>query len=158
MVPEVAPNTINSFITLANEGYYDGLIFHRIIKDFMIQGGDPEGTGAGGPGYTLKDEFFVIDELMVTYLSHTRGIISMAKTQAPNSAGSQFFITHGDSSFLDGQYSSFGYVVEGMDVVDALATVEVDKNDRPLEDVVIKTISVELNGYELTAPETISVQ
>lgn len=155
LVPEVAPNTVNNYITLAQSGYYDGLIFHRIIKDFMIQGGDPEGTGGGGPGYTIKDEFYVQDDLDITYLPHARGVMSMAKTSAPDSAGSQFFIMHQDGNFLDGQYASFGYVVEGLDVVDEFASVEVAAGDRPVNDVVIKTITIELNGYEVSAPETI---
>lgn len=156
LVPEVAPNTVNSFISLIDQGYYDGLIFHRIISGFMIQGGDPEGTGRGGPGYTIKDEFYVVEDLTVTYLSHARGILSMAKTAAPNSAGSQFFIMHEDGPFLDGQYAAFGFVAEGMDVVDQLAAVETEGDaNKPVEDVVIKTITVELNGYELEAPEII---
>lgn len=152
MVPEVAPNTVNSFLTSINDGFYDGLVFHRIIKDFMIQGGDPDGTGMGGPGFTINDEFYVIDELTVSYLSHAKGIISMAKTQAPNSAGSQFFITHADSTFLDGNYAAFGFVVEGMDVVDTFANVETGANDKPVEDVKMKSVTVDLNGYELIAP------
>lgn len=152
LVPEVAPNTVNSFVTSIQDGFYDGLVFHRIIKDFMIQGGDPDGTGAGGPGFTISDEFFVIDDLTVTYLSHAKGIISMAKTQAPHSAGSQFFITHGESTFLDGGYASFGFVTEGIEVVDQFAIVETGANDKPVVDVVIKTITVELNGYELVKP------
>lgn len=156
LVPEVAPNTVNSFISLIDQGYYDGLIFHRIISGFMIQGGDPEGTGRGGPGYTIKDEFYVVEDLTVTYLSHARGILSMAKTAAPNSAGSQFFIMHEDGPFLDGQYAAFGFVAEGMEVVDQLAAVETEGDaNKPVEDVVIKTITVELNGYELEAPEII---
>ena len=157
LVPEIAPNTVNSFISLINSNYYDGLIFHRVITDFMIQGGDPTGTGTGGPGYTIKDEHFILDEEAntVTYLPHARGILSMAKTQAADSAGSQFFIMHQDSHFLNGQYAAFGFVVEGMDVIDALATVETQTGDKPVEDVVMKTITVELNGYELTEPETI---
>lgn len=152
LVPEVAPNTVNSFVTSINDGFYDGLTFHRIIKGFMIQGGDSAGTGMGSSGFTIDDEFYVIDELNVTYLSHTIGTLAMAKTQAPNSAGSQFFITHGDSVFLDGNYAAFGFVSEGIEVVDAYANVETGENDKPVEDVVIKSIAVELNGYELIEP------
>ena len=155
LVPEIAPNTVNNYITLAQSGYYDGVIFHRIIPGFMIQGGDPDGIGTGGPGYTVKDEFYLQEEKVITYLSHTKGIISMAKTAAPDSAGSQFFIMHEDSNRLDGQYSAFGYVVEGIEVVDELALVETNEMDKPLVDVVIKTITVELNGYEVKAPDTI---
>lgn len=157
LVPEIAANTVNSYISLINSNYYDGLIFHRVIKDFMIQGGDPTSTGSGGPGYTIKDEYFLIDEEAntVTYLPHARGILSMAKTQAADSAGSQFFIMHQDGHFLNGQYRAFGFVAEGMDVIDALATVETTSGDKPVEDVVIKSITVELNGYEFTEPETI---
>ncbi len=157
LVPEIAPNTVNSFISLINNNYYDGLIFHRIINGFMIQGGDPTGRGSGGPGYTIKDEHFVVDEEAntVTYLPHARGILSMAKTQAPDSAGSQFFIMHQDGHFLNGNYASFGFVAEGMDVIDFIATVETLSGDKPVEDVVIKTITVELNGYEFKEPETI---
>lgn len=156
LVPELAPNTVNSFISLINQGYYDGLTFHRIISGFMIQGGDPLGTGRGGPGYTIKDEFYVIEDLKVTYLSHARGVLSMAKTAAPHSAGSQFFIMHEDGPYLDGQYSAFGFVAEGMDVVDQLAAVEVVSDaGEPVEDVVIKTITVDLNGYVAEEPETI---
>ena len=157
LVPEIAPNTVNSYISLINSNYYDGLIFHRVIKGFMIQGGDPTGRGSGGPGYTIKDEHLLFDEEAntVTYLPHDRGVLSMAKTQAPDSAGSQFFIMHQDGHFLNGQYTAFGFVAEGMDVIDALATVETLSGDRPVEDVVIKTITVKLNGFEFTEPETI---
>ncbi len=157
LVPEIAPNTVNSYISLINSNYYDGLIFHRVIKGFMIQGGDPTGRGSGGPGYTIKDEHLLFDEEAntVTYLPHDRGVLSMAKTQAPDSAGSQFFIMHQDGRFLNGQYTAFGFVAEGMDVIDALATAETLTGDRPVEDVVIKTITVKLNGFEFTEPETI---
>lgn len=152
MVPEVAPNHVNAFITLAQEGYYDGLIFHRIIEGFMIQGGDPLGTGAGGPGYTLDNEFYQIEDTSIIFLPHYRGVVSMARTSAPNSAGSQFFIMHQDYHRLNGQYSSFGYVIEGMDFVDAFASVETDQNDRPLQEVKMKSVTVELNGYEVEEP------
>lgn len=146
--PEMAPNTVNNFITLANDGFYDGLIFHRVIKDFMIQGGDPEGTGVGGPGYSIVGEFADNGYTQNT-LSHEKGVISMARTMDPNTAGSQFFITSGDSTFLDGQYAAFGKVTSGLDVVDAIQKVQTDDNDRPTKDVVIESIKVETNGAEV---------
>jgi len=155
LYPGVAPNTVNNFIELAQSGFYDGVIFHRIIKDFMIQGGDPDGTGMGGPGYSIKAEFVMEKGNLTTFLSHKRGVVSMARSQMPDSAGSQFFIVHQDSKFLDQQYASFGVVVEGMDVVDALANVATETGDRPIEDVVMKTITIELNGYEPSAVEKI---
>ncbi|MBN2796030.1 MAG: peptidylprolyl isomerase [Clostridia bacterium] len=157
LVPEIAPNTVNNFISLIESGYYDGLTFHRIIKNFMIQGGDPLGTGAGGPGYTIKDEFYVYDKEKntVIFLPHYRGVVSMAKKMSPDTAGSQFFIVHQDAHHLNGQYAAFGFVVEGMEVVDALSEVKTGANDKPLEDVLIKNITVELNGYNYSAPQII---
>ena len=146
LYPDVAPNTAANFIELANAGFYDGVIFHRVIAGFMIQGGDPTGTGMGGPGYSIKGEFeangFKND------LSHTRGVISMARAQNPDSAGSQFFIMHADAPYLDGQYAAFGAVTEGMDVVDAIAATRTDGADRPLEAQKIKSIRVETWGAE----------
>ena len=142
--PDMAPNTAANFIELANSGFYDGLIFHRVIEGFMIQGGDPTGTGMGGPGYAIKGEF--TENGFENKLSHTRGVISMARSMNPDSAGSQFFIMHQDGNFLDGQYAAFGIVTDGMDVVDAIAATQTDANDRPVEDQVIKTIRVETYG------------
>ena len=142
--PEAAPNTAANFIELANSGFYDGLIFHRVIEGFMIQGGDPTGTGMGGPGYAIKGEF--TENGFENKLSHTRGVISMARSMNPDSAGSQFFIMHQDGNFLAGQYAAFGIVTDGMDVVDAIAATQTDANDRPVEDQVIKSIRVETYG------------
>ncbi len=153
LFPEIAPNTVNNFINLAENKFYDGLIFHRVIKNFMIQGGDPLGTGMGDPGYSIKGEFN--ENGFSNGLKHTRGVISMARSRDMDTAGSQFFIMHGDSEALDGKYASFGIVTEGIEVVDRIAQVPVDKNDKPLEDVIIKSIVIELNGYEAVAPETI---
>ena len=140
LYPEIAPNTVNNFISLVQNGFYDGLIFHRVIKDFMIQGGDPEGTGMGGSDTKIKGEFK--QNGWDNPISHVRGVISMARSRSMDSASSQFFICHGDATYLDGQYAAFGKVTEGMDVVDEIASVPTDKNDRPVEDVVIKTIKV----------------
>ncbi len=147
LLPEVAPNTVNNFIDLIQKGYYDGLIFHRVINGFMIQGGCPEGTGMGTPGYSIKDEFVMEDGYM---LPHLPGVISMAKRQQPHTAGSQFFIVHKDASFLNGSYASFGVVKnkESMAVVDKIANTKTGANDKPLEDVVMKKVTVQLNGYE----------
>jgi len=153
LLPDVATNTVNNFIALSQEGFYNGLTFHRVIEGFMIQGGDPLGTGMGGPGYTIKGEFN--ENGFSNGLKHTRGVISMARTRDMDTAGSQFFIMHKDSESLDGKYASFGFVTEGIEVVDRIALVKVDKNDKPLEPIVIKTIEIELNGYEPDAPETI---
>ena len=146
LYPDIAPNTAANFIELANSGFYDGLIFHRVISGFMIQGGDPTGTGMGGPGYAIKGEFksngFEND------LSHARGVITMARAMDPDSAGSQFFIMHADGPFLDGEYAAFGRVIEGIEVVDAIAGTRTDASDRPVEDQVIKTIRVETSGAE----------
>ncbi len=146
LFPEIAPNTVNNFITLSQQGFYDGLAFHRVIKDFMIQGGDPLGTGMGGPGYTIKGEFSANG--FPNGLKHTRGVVSMARTREMDTAGSQFFIVQTDYKSLDEQYASFGYVFEGIEVVDRIAEVAKDKNDKPLEAVIMKSIVIELNGYE----------
>lgn len=149
LYPAAAPNTVANFVELANSGYYDGLIFHRVISGFMIQGGDPEGTGMGGPGYSIKGEFSSngVDNGM----THSRGVISMARANDPDSAGSQFFIMHADSPHLDGQYAAFGEVIEGIETVDAIAAVTTDSGDRPTEDVVIKSITVDTKGVEYSA-------
>ena len=138
LYPEIAPNTVNNFISLVNKGFYDGVIFHRVIRGFMIQGGDPQGTGVGGPGYSIKGEFsyngFAND------LKHTKGVLSMARTMFPNSASSQFFIMHEDAPHLDGQYAAFGKVTDGIEVVDEIAETPTDMQDKPIEDQIIKTI------------------
>ena len=144
LYPDIAPNTAANFIELANSGFYDGVIFHRVIAGFMIQGGDPTGTGMGGPGYHIKGEFAANG--FENNLKHTRGVISMARSSDPDSAGSQFFIMHADAPYLDGQYAAFGRVTDGMDVVDAIAAQQTDAMDRPLEDQVIKAIRVETFG------------
>ena len=154
LYPEMAPNTVNNFITLANEGFYDGLIFHRVIDGFMIQGGDPEGIGIGGPGYSIAGEFANNGYTQNT-LSHEKGVISMARAQNPDSAGSQFFITSEDSTFLDKDYAAFGKVISGLDVVDAIQKTETDRNDKPVDDVVIESITVETNG--VSVPSVIKV-
>ncbi len=145
LLPDIAPNTVNNFIHLTQDGFYNGLIFHRVIKDFMIQGGDPTGTGMGGPNYSISGEF--TSNNFSNPLSHTAGVISMARSNHPDSAGSQFFIVHKDSQFLDGQYAAFGVVIEGMDVVDAIAKVATNSSDRPEKDVVIESATIELNEY-----------
>lgn len=142
LYPELAPNTVANFIDLANSGFYDGLIFHRVIEDFMIQGGDPNGIGTGGPGYTIDGEFSDNGFTQNT-LSHTKGIISMARANDPNSAGSQFFIMSADGTYLDGQYAAFGQVTSGQEVVDAIQKVDTNSQDKPLEDVTIENIRVE---------------
>jgi peptidyl-prolyl cis-trans isomerase B (cyclophilin B) len=136
----IAPITVENFVKLANENFYDGLIFHRVIAGFMIQGGDPNGIGTGGPGYSIKGEFAVNG--VKNDISHERGVISMARSMSYNSAGSQFFICHADSTFLDGQYAAFGKTIEGIEVVDQIASVKTNFNDKPLEDQVIKTIRI----------------
>ena len=146
LYPEVAPNTVRNFVDLINRGFYDGLIFHRVIPGFMIQGGCPEGNGMGGPGYGIKGEFnrngFKND------LKHTKGVLSMARTMQPNSAGSQFFIMHARAPHLDGEYAAFGRVIEGLDVVDKIASVRVNRMDKPLDDQRIKSMTVETFGVE----------
>ena len=146
LYPEKAPNTVNNFIELAQKGFYDGLIFHRVIKGFMIQGGCPDGTGMGDPGYSIKGEFSTNG--FDNDLKHKKGVLSMARSQDPDSAGSQFFIMHKDSPHLDGKYAAFGKVVEGQDVVDEIAEVETDYRDKPEEEQKINKMDVNLNGYE----------
>ena len=153
LYPEVAPNTVNNFIDLINRGFYDGLIFHRVIPGFMIQGGCPEGTGMGGPGYSIKGEF--TSNGFKNDLKHTKGVLSMARTMHPDSAGSQFFIMVANAPHLDGQYASFGKVIEGMEVADKIVAQKTDMYDRPYEDQVIKSVTVDLQGYEAKEPEII---
>lgn len=142
LYPEIAPETVKNFVDLAAKGFYNGLIFHRVIPGFMIQGGDPQGTGIGGPGYTIKGEFS--SNGFKNDLKHTRGVLSMARAMDPNSAGSQFFIMHEDSPHLDGQYAAFGKLIEGIEVVDEIASVRTDYNDRPLEPQQIEFMTVQL--------------
>ncbi|MDX8290993.1 peptidylprolyl isomerase [Metabacillus indicus] len=150
LYPEVAPNTVANFISLINDKFYDGLIFHRVIPEFMIQGGDPDGNGTGGPGYSIKGEFS--SNGFENSLKHERGVISMARSQEPDSGGSQFFIMVADYPSLDGEYASFGKVTEGMDVVDEIVSVETE-SDKPLEDQKMKSVTVETFGEEYTEPE-----
>lgn len=151
LYPEIAPNTVNNFISLVKKGYYNGLIFHRVIPGFMIQGGCPDGTGMGGPGYSIKGEF--TQNGFKNDLKHTKGVLSMARTMAPNSAGSQFFIMHQTSPHLDGAYAAFGKITEGLDVIDAIAGVRTDFRDRPLEDQVIKSMEIDTLGADYPEPE-----
>ena len=151
LYPEIAPQSVRNFISLASKGFYDGLIFHRVISGFMIQGGCPQGTGMGGPGYCIKGEFKLNG--VKNNLSHKRGVLSMARAQSPNSAGSQFFIMHEDGEFLDGQYAAFGKVTEGMEVVDAIAGVKTNSQDRPLNEQKIKSITVDTFGEEYPEPD-----
>ncbi len=145
LYPEVAPTSVNNFLTLAQDGFYNGLIFHRVIKGFMIQGGCPDGTGMGGPGYGILGEF--TSNGVKNDLKHTEGVLSMARSQNPNSAGSQIFIMHKNSPHLDGSYAAFGKVIEGLDIVDEIASVQTNYGDRPLEDIVIEKVHVALEGY-----------
>lgn len=147
LYPEIAPNSVNNFLTLADSGYYNGLIFHRVIKGFMIQGGCPTGNGTGGPGYGIKGEF--LNNGVNNTLKHTEGVLSMARSQSPNSAGSQIFVMHKTSPHLDGSYAGFGKVTEGLEIVDQIANVKTSHGDKPLTDVVIESITIELNGYEI---------
>ena len=149
LYPEMAPNTVNNFITLANSGFYDGLIFHRIIPNFMIQGGDPDGMGSGGPGYSIAGEF-ANNGYTANTLLHTKGVISMARSRDFDSAGSQFFIMTADTPSLDGDYAAFGKVTEGLDIVEKIGNVETDGRDKPLTDVVIESIRVETNGVAVS--------
>lgn len=151
LYPEIAPNTVNNFISLISKGYYNGLIFHRVIKGFMIQGGCPEGTGTGGPGYSIAGEF--AQNGFENNLSHTPGVLSMARSMMPDSAGSQFFIMHETSPHLDGSYAAFGKVIEGMDIVNKIATTNTDYSDRPLEDQVMKSVTVDTFGVDYPEPE-----
>ena len=153
LYPEIAPNTVNNFISLINHNFYDDVIFHRVIRGFMLQGGDPDGNGTGGPGYEIKGEF--TNNGFKNDLKHTPGVLSMARTMIPDSAGSQFFIMHKDAPHLDGEYAAFGKVIEGMDVVNKIAEVRTDYMDRPLEDQVMKTVTVETFGVEYPEPETV---
>ena len=152
LYPEVAPNTVNNFIYLVKQGFYDGTIFHRVIPGFMIQGGDPEGTGMGGPGYGIKGEFAMNG--FKNDLKHTTGVISMARSQRPNSAGSQFFIMVDDAPYLDGQYAAFGKVTEGMEVAQASVSAPRDRADRPYEDQIMEKVTVETFGQEYPDPIT----
>ena len=150
LYPELAPNTVRNFISLINKGFYNGIIFHRVIPGFMIQGGDPQGTGMGGPGYCIKGEF--TSNRFKNPIRHERGVLSMARTMAPNSAGSQFFIMHEDAPHLDGQYAAFGKVIEGIENVDKIANVKTDYNDKPLTPQVMKKVTVETFGEVYEAP------
>lgn len=152
LYPEVAPNTVNNFISLVNQHFYDGLIFHRVIKGFMIQGGCPNGNGIGGPGYYIAGEFAYNG--FENSLKHEAGVLSMARAMHPNSAGSQFFIMHETSPHLDGQYAAFGKVIEGMDVVNRIAETETDRSDRPVEEQVMETVTVDTFGETYPEPET----
>lgn len=152
LYPDKAPNTVNNFIALANSGFYDGLVFHRVIKGFMIQGGDPAGVGTGGPGYQIKGEFS-LNGFKGNDIKHERGVISMARANDPNSAGSQFFIMHANASYLDGQYAAFGKVVEGLDTVDEIASVATDYYDKPKKDQTMKKVTVETFGVFYPAPQ-----
>ncbi len=151
LYPEIAPNTVNNFISLIKKNFYDGLIFHRVISGFMLQGGDPEGTGMGGPGYGIKGEFS--SNGFENNLKHTEGVLSMARSMMPNSAGSQFFIMHKTSPHLDGDYAAFGKVTEGMEVVNTIAETQTDWNDRPTTPQVMKTVTVETFGVDYPEPE-----
>lgn len=154
LYPDIAPNTVNNFISLVNKGYYDGVIFHRIIPGFMIQGGDPDGTGMGGPGYCIKGEFS--HNGFENNLLHTKGVLSMARTMIPDSAGSQFFIMHAAAPHLDGEYAAFGKLIEGEDVLDKIATVGTDWNDRPMKPQVMNKVTVETFGIEYEEPEKLA--
>lgn len=151
LYPEIAPNTVNNFISLVNHNFYDGLIFHRVISGFMLQGGCPDGTGMGGPGYNIKGEFS--QNGFTNNLKHEPGVLSMARAMHPDSAGSQFFIMHKNSPHLDGSYAAFGQVTEGMDVVNKIAETATDYNDRPMEPQVIKCVTVETFGVDYPEPE-----
>ena len=153
LYPDVAPNTVNNFISLVKKGFYDGLIFHRVIAGFMIQGGDPEGSGIGGPGYSIKGEFNYNG--VENNLKHSRGVLSRARAQHPDSAGSQFFIMHADAPHLDGQYAAFGKLVEGEDVLDSIASIDTDWSDRPRTPQVMKTVTVDTFGVDYAEPETL---
>jgi peptidyl-prolyl cis-trans isomerase B (cyclophilin B) len=151
LYPEVAPNTVNNFISLVKKGFYNGTIFHRVIPGFMIQGGDPDGTGMGGPGYSIKGEFS--GNHFQNDLKHTKGVLSMARSMSPNSAGSQFFLMTADAPHLDGQYAAFGKIIEGMEEADRIVSVRRNSSDRPLEEEAMKTVTVETFGEEYVEPE-----
>ena len=153
LYPEIAPNTVNNFIALIRKGYYDGVIFHRVIPGFMIQGGDPDGRGTGGPGYSIKGEFS--SNGFKNDLKHTKGVLSMARTMMPDSAGSQFFIMHENAPHLDGQYAAFGKVTEGLDVVDRIAQTPTGFMDRPVAEQKMKTVTVDTFGVEYPEPEKV---
>ena len=153
LYPDVAPQSVNNFISLVSKGFYDGLIFHRVISGFMIQGGDPKGNGTGGPGYTIPGEF--TSNGFRNDLRHERGVLSMARAMHPNSAGSQFFIMHEDAPHLDGQYAAFGKVIEGMDTADAIVRVRRNYSDKPLEPQVMKSVTVETFGVDYPAPDRV---
>lgn len=153
LYPEVAPNTVNNFLYLVNKGFYNGLIFHRVIKGFMIQGGDPNGSGTGGPGYHVKGEF--LENGVKNPLKHERGVLSMARAMHPDSAGSQFFVMHAAASYLDGSYAAFGKVIEGMETVDEIASVKTSRGDRPVTEQKMKNVTAETFGVEYPAPERI---
>jgi peptidyl-prolyl cis-trans isomerase B (cyclophilin B) len=152
LYPEIAPNTVNNFISLIKKGFYDGLIFHRVINGFMLQGGCPEGSGMGGPGYSIKGEFS--QNGVTNAFKHSEGVLSMARAMNPNSAGSQFFIMHKASPHLDGSYAAFGKITEGMDIVNKIADVKTDYNDRPMKEQKIQSMTVETFGEEYPEPET----
>ena len=151
LYPEIAPETVNNFVSLAKQGFYNGLTFHRVIPGFMIQGGCPDGTGMGGPGYCIKGEFS--QNGFKNDLKHTKGVLSMARTMAPNTAGSQFFIMHQTSPHLDGAYAAFGKITEGLDVIDAIANVPTNYMDKPMKDQVIKTMEIDTLGVDYPEPE-----
>lgn len=151
LYPDIAPNTVNNFISLIQKNFYDGLIFHRVINGFMVQGGDPEGSGMGGPGYSIKGEFSMNG--FSNELKHTEGVLSMARSMAPDSAGSQFFIMHKTSPHLDGSYAAFGKVTEGMEIVNKIAECETDNSDRPLQEQKIRTMTVDTFGENYPEPD-----
>src|SRR5690625_464132 len=153
LYPDIAPNTVNNFISLIQEEYYDGVIFHRVIPGFMVQGGDPDGNGTGGPGYSIEGEFS--SNGFENNLKHERGVISMARTMDPNSAGSQFFIMVDDAPHLDGEYAAFGKVLEGMEIVDGIVSVETSANDKPVEDQIMKKVTVSLGSHDYKEPEKV---
>lgn len=154
LYPEYAPNTVNNFIELSKKGFYNNLTFHRVIKDFVIQGGDPDGIGTGGPGYSIKGEFSNNGYEKNT-LSHTEGVLSMARSVENDSAGSQFFIVSGQATYLDGEYAGFGKVIEGMDIVNNIENVDTNDSDKPKEDIIIESITIEENGYKYNKVEKI---
>ena len=153
LYPEIAPNTVRNFISLINHNFYDGVIFHRVIKGFMIQGGDPEGIGIGGPGYAIKGEFAANG--FENNLKHDRGVLSMARSMMPDSAGSQFFVMHKDSPHLDGEYAGFGKVIEGIEIIDKIAEAKTNRQDKPKKDQKIEKVTVETFGIDYDEPEKI---
>ena len=153
LYPEIAPNTVNNFISLVRKGFYDGTIFHRVISGFMIQGGDPDGRGTGGPGYSIKGEF--ASNGFKNDLKHSKGVLSMARAMNPNSAGSQFFIMHADAAHLDGDYAAFGKIIEGLDIVDKIAATRTGWGDKPIEEQKMKTVTVDTFGVDYPEPEKI---